>query len=430
MMKIKLLTVIVFLFVIPSTFLVSGININDSLATPLEGPTGFLEWEKTFDSDKCDIGTCVQQTNDGGYICVGHGDGYNVLLIKFDNKGNILWHKYYEHGHPDYGWYVLQTDDNGYIVLAETEVNDFEHVWLIKTDKNGNKEWERFHSYKKESSGFCIQKTNDGGYIITGYTSPFNWLNCYDVWLLKVNNLGYEEWNQTFERPYYNRAYSVKQTPDEGYIIVGGKAPTLEGNSDIWLIKTDNYGSFQWDKTFGDESTWNMGRCIQLTSDGGYIIAGEQLLIKTDVDGNEEWSKPLGSRCIQQTTDGGYIITGYKEYWWKETFKSTDLKLIKIDSEGNEEWKRIYGGEYRDAGNFVQQTNDEGYIIIGYREFPYNYPVQQRDVWLIKTGNKPLSNNIAKQIENILVNHQSNLYSNQIFINLFAKILNKVIKLG
>ena len=104
--------------------------------------------------------------------------------------------------------------------------------------------------------------------------------------------------------------------------------------------------------------------------------------------------------------------------------------MIKIDSEGNEEWKRIYGGEYRDAGNFVQQTNDEGYIIIGYREFPYNYPVQQRDVWLIKTGNKPLSNNIAKQIENILVNHRSNLYSNQIFVNLFAKILNKVIKLG
>ncbi|MCK4366001.1 MAG: hypothetical protein KAW45_08110 [Thermoplasmatales archaeon] len=351
------------------------------------------------------------------------------MLIKLDNMGNIQWNKYFEHGHPDYGRYVLQTDDNGYIVLAETEINDFEHVWLIKTDENGNKEWERFLSFKQESSGYCIQQTHDGGYIITGYTSPLNWLNCYDVWLLKVDNLGYEEWNQTFERSWYNRAYSVKQTTDDGYIIVGGKAPTLEGNADIWLIKTDEYGNTQWDKTFGDESTWNTGRCIQLTSDGGYIIAGEQLLIKTDANGNEEWSKSIGSMCVQQTTDGGYIITGYKEYWWKETFKNKDLKLIKTDSQGNKEWTRVYGGEYRDAGNFVKQTADEGYIVVGYTEFPYNYPVQERDVWVIKTGKKPLSNEFNKQINNIPVGCQRSFYSNRVSINLFDKILNQVIHL-
>lgn len=410
MVKIKILTIIVLLFVISSAFIVSGVNIDGNLKTLLYEPTGFIEWEKTYDSEKCDIGTCIQQTNDGGYICIGHGDGYKVWLIKINNIGSIQWSKYFEHDHPDYGLYVLQTDDNGYIVLAKTEVNDFEHVWLIKTDKNGNKEWERFLGYKQESAGYCIQKTSNSGYIITGYTSPLNWLNCYDVWLLKVNNLGYEEWNQTFERPYYNRAYSVKQTPDEGYIIAGGKAPSLEGNSDIWLIKTDKYGNFQWDKTFGDESTWNMGRCIQLTSDGGYIIAGEKLLIKTDSYGNEQWSKPIGSRCVQQTKDGGYIITGYKEYWWKDTFKNTDLKLIKTDSQGNKEWIRIYGGEYRDAGNFVQQTNDEGFIIIGYKEFPFNYPVQNRDFWVIKTGKKPLIKDVSKQTENIPLVFQRSFY--------------------
>ena len=429
MVKIKILTVIVLLFVISSSFIVSGINPNVTLKTPLDEPTGFIEWEQTFDSGKWDIGTCIQQTNDGGYICVGHGDGYKILLIKMDNMGNVQWNKYFEHCWPDYARYVLQTGDNGYIVLAETQINDFEHVWLIKTDENGNKEWERFLGFKQESSGYCIQQTSDGGFIISGYTSPMNWLNCYDTWLLKVDALGYEEWNQTFERQWYNKAYSVKQTPDDGYIIVGGKAPTLEGNADIWLIKTDDAGNMQWDKTFGDESTWNVGRCIQLTSDDGYIIAGENLLIKTDADGSEEWSKPIGSMCVQQTTDGGFIITGFKEYWWKETFKNKDLKLIKTDSQGNKEWTRIYGGEYRDAGNFVLQTTDEGYIVVGYTEFPKNYPVQERDVWVIKTGKKPLSNDVSKQTENIPVDHQRSFYSNRVFINLFAKILKQMINL-
>lgn len=306
--------------------------------------------------------------------------------------GNIQWDKCFDRDEIDYGWYVLQTADEGYILLGKTEENNFDRVWLIKTDENGNMEWERILGFKQESACRCIQQTIDGGYVLVGYTSPMNWLNCYDTWLLKVDSQGYEEWNQTFERPYYNRAYSVKQTSDDGYVIVGGKAITSDGNADIWLVKTDASGNLQSDKTFGDESTWNMGRCVQLTSDGGYIISGETLLIKTDADGNEIWSKPIGGLCVQQTTDDGYIITGYKEYWWKPLWGDTDLKLIKTDSQGNKEWTRIYGGTYRDVGNFVQQTTDEGYIVVGYKEFPFNHPVAQRDIWVIKTGKKPWLN--------------------------------------
>jgi len=355
---------------------------------PIE-PTGFVEWNKTFDSGYTDTGFCVQQVNDGGYIAVGHSLGLGIWLIKTDYSGNMEWDKYFDYNPCDHGWYVLQTTDGGYIILGETENK---YVLLIKTDDQGNMEWDRLISGKMFSQGRSIQQTRDGGYIIAGFTSPMKWVQCYDAWLLKVDALGYEEWSQTFEREYYNRAYSVKQTPDDGYVIVGGKAITSDGNADIWLVKTDASGNLQWDKTFGDESTWNMGRCVQLTSDGGYITLGETLLIKTDADGNEIWSKPIGGLCVQQTTDDGYIITGYKEYQWEPWWGDTDLKLIKTDSHGNKEWTWIYGGTYRDVGNFVQQTTDEGYIVVGYKEFPFNHPVAQRDIWVIKTGKEPLLN--------------------------------------
>lgn len=246
--------------------------------------------------------------------------------------------------------------------------------------------------------------------------------------VIKFDNLGFEEWNKTYERPNYNRAYSVKQTLDGGYIIVGGKCQYFDSESEIWLIKTDMNGNMQWEKTFGDETTWNMGRCVQLTSDGGYIISGEQLLIKTETDGNEEWSKPIGSMCVQQTTDGGYITTGFKYYWWKDSFKNTDLKIVKTDSNGKVEWTRIYGGEYRDSGHFVIQTPDNGYAIIGYREFDDNYPVQERDIWVIKTGEKPLINNVvSKQIGNIPSFYQRIFNSNGFIINLLPQILLRII---
>jgi len=369
---------------------------NKKSVEPNINPIGsFVEWEKIFDTDYYSKGSCVQQTSDGGFICIGHGFGYDIWLIKTDDQGNMQWDKRYDWGNIDYGWYVLETDDSGFILLGENPDHD---VWLIKTDKYGNEEWNRTHGPKMINSGRCIQKTNDGGYIIAGWTSPYNWLNCHDPWILKVDSMGFEEWNKTFENPVYSKSYSVKQTPDNGYIIAGGKAYTSDGNSDIWLIKTDTNGNVMWDKTFGDSETWNMARSIDLTFEGGFITAGENLLIKTDELGNEIWSIHIQCRCVQQTKDGGFIVTGSK----KMILDHTNMRLTKIDNNGIVEWERTFGGIYDDYGNFVQQTKDGGYILIGirrshvpgYGKTSYKYI----DLWIVKTGEKPRLSTIDIQL--------------------------------
>ena len=413
-MNKKLISIVIFTLMITAFLpVIEGSNISynfydetqnsEKSVEPNINPIGsFVEWEKIFHTDFYSRGHCIQQTSDGGYICIGDGFGHKIWLNKLDESGNVEWNQTYEWGQYNHGWFVLETEDNGFILVGKNNDDD---LWLIKTDEYGNMQWNRTHGPKRINSGQCIQQTNDGGYIIAGWTSPHNWLNCHNPWILKVDSMGFEEWNKTIENPVYSKSYSVQQTPDNGYIIAGGKAYTASGNSDIWLIKTDINGNVEWDKTFGNSETWNMAHSIDLTFEGGFIIAGENLLIKTDEQGNEIWSITLNCRSVQQTEDGGFIVTGPKNM----ILDHTNMGLTKIDNNGIVEWERSFGGFYDDCGNFVQQTKDRGYVLTGFRKS--HVPGYSRnsfkyiDLWIVKTSERPRFSAIDIQLNNFFNCH-------------------------
>ena len=260
---------------------------------------------------------------------------------------------------------------------------------LIKTDSDGNEQWRKTFGGTYHDYGDSMQQTMDGGYIIAGYTRSYGAgkYGKYDIWLIKTDSGGNEQWNKTFGGNSSDMGHSVQQTTDGGYVITG-HTYSYEASSDVWLIKTDSGGNEQWNKTFRG-TDYDDARSVQQTSDGGYIITGYTMsygaggydvwLIKTDSSGNEQWNKTFGGKysdegySVQQTIDGGYIITGCTCY--------NDVLLIKTDSDGNKQWSKTFGGTDRDWGNSVQQTIDGGYIIIG---GTYSYGAGHLDVWLIK----------------------------------------------
>ena len=97
-----------------------------------------------------------------------------------------------------------------------------------------------------------------------------------------------------------------------------------------------------------------------------------------------EWSRTFGgpygdgSWYLQETKDEGYILVGNTA----TLGEGSDLWLIKTDREGNPLWNKTFGGSGEDIGYFVHETRDNGYIITGSTE---SYGIGEERLWLLKT---------------------------------------------
>jgi hypothetical protein len=367
--------------IIPST----AINKEKPILLPF-----FKGWMKTFGRpNSTNYGDSVQQTIDGGYIIAGATMPVNSIIsdiwvIKTDRDGNKVWDKTFGGSNWDYPSDIKQTNDKGFLITGRTYSfgAGMDDVWVLKLDQNGDIQWNKTFGTPLYDCGLEGQQTTDGGYIIVGSINPHEALS-FDVWLIKLDYQGNEQWNRTFGKPQSeDYGYSVQQSRDGGYILAGSTGIAL------WLIKTDAQGNERWNRTYSGNT---QAHSVELTSDGGYIIVGNKYdsdsrsniwIIKTNQDGGEQWSKTYDStgddygRQTYQTTDGGYILIGTTQpygavnsYAW----------MIKLDNSGNDQWNRTYGGKSGGMGNSVALTSDGGYIITG---------STASDVWLIKTDSQ------------------------------------------
>ena len=220
-----------------------------------------------------------------------------------------------------------------------------------------------------------------------------------------LNGLPATDWQLSNQWPWitFEGEFRVEVRVRDG--LHAGPNETDDRRSEIFKInapaiieKIEEPHVDSWQKTFGGLRD-DIGAAVLETSDGGYIIAGHTSsygaggmdiwMIKTDATGNEIWSRTFGGKgdefvtSVQQTSDDGYIMVGITSSYGAG---GRDLWMIKTDALGNKQWDKTFGGSWDDGGISVRQTRDGGYIATG-ATGSFGPSV----VWLIKTdamGNK------------------------------------------
>ncbi|UCB59169.1 MAG: hypothetical protein JSV67_02400 [Thermoplasmatales archaeon] len=408
---------------------IRNIDIKEKcLLNNINGQSGLQEeWNKTFGGRFFDHILDGKKTNDGFYIVCGstrsfdneNGENEDGWLLKTDTYGNEIWNKTYDKMEEDVLARVHQTSDNGYILNGWIISSDgkYHDSWIIKTDEYGVEIWNNtFGGIYIDYSYSNIVETSDDGYLLSGFSNSYGDFDG-DLWVLKIDGNGNEEWNKTFGGAKRDYGVDIINAHDGGYIILGNTFSYGEGDSDCWIIKIDDNGNEQWSKTFGD-NFYNNVRRIRKTGDGGYIVVGTSFYVidaefdyfyldfdiwvfKIDLLGNLKWETTIGDRfveefanSIQPSSDSGFLISGMMI---DKSNGKTDGLLMKIDGNGCVEWKNIFGGlKHEDTFKVIQTENDD-YVVFGYTN---SYGEGDYDAWIIKfsyfenerphTPNKPI----------------------------------------
>jgi hypothetical protein len=340
-------------------------------------------WSQTYGGPKGDYAHSLVETSDMGYALVGnsrddYGFDIDCLLVKTDAYGNMEWNQTYGGEDSYHGDALVQTSDEGFIIAGDRySIDEGYDSWVAKTDAYGNMEWNKTYGGTSIEHFNSLIETSDGGFTTAGYTTFRAGDN--DFWLVKMDAYGTVEWNQTYDGMGEDFAVSLVGTIDGGYALAGGTQLSSWSERDYWLVKTDEFGNMEWNRTYGGDGN-DFARSLVATSDGGYALAGGKdgnvygggdfWLIKTDEYGNMEWNqtyKEFSANSLIEASDGGYAITGGNV-------------LVKTDAYGNIEWNRTYNGGW--ASSLIE-TSDGGYALAGYSG---SLDITGKtDFWLVKT---------------------------------------------
>ena len=226
-------------------------------------------WNKTYGGESGDVGGCLIQTKEGGFVITGYTysfdmGGGDAWLLKTDSEGNKVWNKSYGGYYYDTGEDVIQTEDGGYMIAGRytPAYQGWGEVGLFKTDSSGNLEWIRYYGGTDNDFGNSLARSDDGGYVIVGIRH--SGLPDFTGWILKTDGNGNKIWDEIIG----GRPYKIINSNDGNYVIAGFK-------SGAWLMKVEDFeNNLPTKPTQKYDNIWQQLKVVSIDPDGDRIRYG------------------------------------------------------------------------------------------------------------------------------------------------------------
>lgn len=347
-------------------------------------PGGFSNFSVTQNELECMAGTMVQNCKEGCVLTVFRHDTVIVILTPpfldtitvIDSVGSQAEIAAMTKS-LTYSWEVKLPDSAGMCAGSEFELLQPGAAGEPQSLASINKVWDKkFGGNDTEFLGEVIQ-TSDGGYLMVG--SSASGASCDksdgligssegfgDIWVVKTNENGIKEWDRTYGGIAGEHAFSTVQISG-GYLLAGvsgsgvgfDKSDPNLGSGDFWILKIDSAGNNVWDTTYGGTGN-DVLSVVKKTSDGGYLFAGF-----TNTDTSDHKSEH---------------ILGGNDYW-----------VLKTASDGTIQWDRTLGGTGDDRLMWAETTPDDGFILAGYSDSDTSSTggksennIGGEDIWVVK----------------------------------------------
>jgi hypothetical protein len=414
-----------------------------------------IEWEKSCGGKYGEYLSDVKATADYGFILVGsslskksgnknqnnNGD-LDYWIWKMNESGDLDWQKNFGGSGSDFLQSIALTNDAGYILAGtsnsekgfdkEVASKGQDDFWIIKLNATGGQEWQKTIGGSGQEKLQSILQTRDGGYIIGGSSSSepisqselakngektsLNYGNL-DYWVVKLDSKGVVEWQQTYGGIYADELRSMEQTRDGGYILggysnsptSGNKADDNKGTGDYWIIKIDQKGTIEWQKTIGGNNDDQL-YVVHQTFDSGFIVGGNSnssisedktkdnsngtdfWLIKLDISGKILWQETYDFGTVDILTslveneDHTILIGGYSQGEFTNEKKKApkgkdDYIALMINEKGEILWDKVIGSDGKDILKKVIETRDGGYLMAGTSNpFPTTLAIKENGV--------------------------------------------------
>jgi hypothetical protein len=425
-------------------------------------------WEKSYGGKHADYLFDAVPTADYGFILAGsslsektgnkteanRGD-LDYWVWKMDEKGDLDWQKSFGGSGNDLLTSIVLTNDGGFILGGTSDSpkgtdkkensrggNDF---WVIKLDATGGEQWQKTIGGLGKDELSQIIQTRDGGFLIGGSSSSGksgekidDCRGNLDYWLVKIDRNGMIEWQHVYGGKHIDELRAISQTKEGGYIIggysnsadSGEKTDRNYGIGDYWILKLDDKGGAEWQRTYGGDKDDQLS-ALQQTIDGGYILGGNSnsgasnnkkkgsdrgtdfWVLKLAHDGQSEWQQnyDIGEvdilTSITENADQTFLVAGYakSEVTGKKTDKKevNDYVALKIKSNGDEKWRKSVGSNGEDILRRLIETRDGGYLLAGTSKGvssrDKNTAIGRNDFWVVKLNDKEKPAEAPKPVE-------------------------------
>ncbi len=153
---------------------------------------------------------------------------------------------------------------------------------------------------------------------------------------MKIDSIGQTQWTQTIGQELADyRVYTIQQTDEGRYMVAGEVEYLYPSDVDYFLAKLDSTGDTLWTRTYGGFDIQRAYVGIQ-TTDGGYILAGENFYY--DAEGDVYVVKTGPDQCqmpyivvSDDSLDFGFVLLEQPEELSLTIYNIGDTTLVLND---------------------------------------------------------------------------------------------------